>query len=354
MSSSSAPASSAPASRGTSPAPAAVTCSCSSARRTRDSGPRARAWVACARSSPRTSTSGCRSTPSRSTARFEAETGHPAGYRAHGYLLLATSARTVRLPARQPRAPARAGAVYRRSLLTADDVQRMIPQLRIDDVAGATFCPTDGFVDPYSVMNGFTAGSARPRRAAAQAHGGRVNRDGRWTRRRASGRSGGSVDTRHVVLAAGAWAAPLARTAGVRPSGRAAPPHAACRPSRFPGLPRTAADGDRPRHGLPLPARRPGLPAGLGGSGRTALRRTGVRQRVRREAARTGGTASPRLRRSRGEPRERMGRALRDVARQARHPRARARHARAFGWPTASAATASCTPRPPGGSSPTW
>ncbi len=32
----------------------------------------------------------------------------------------------------------------------------MVPQLRSDDILGGAFCSTDGFVDPYSVMTGFT------------------------------------------------------------------------------------------------------------------------------------------------------------------------------------------------------
>ena len=42
-------------------------------------------------------------------------------------------------------------------LLGAGDVVRILPQLRADDVVGGSFCATDGFVDPYSVMNGFAA-----------------------------------------------------------------------------------------------------------------------------------------------------------------------------------------------------
>src|SRR5438105_6966758 len=36
-----------------------------------------------------------------------------------------------------------------------EDIVKMVPQLRVDDILGGTFCPTDGFVDPHSVMMGF-------------------------------------------------------------------------------------------------------------------------------------------------------------------------------------------------------
>src|SRR5665647_1743250 len=57
-------------------------------------------------------------------AAFEAVMGHPSGYRPQGYLFVAT---------------------------TPDHLE----YLRQNDILGGSFCPTDGFVDPYSVMTGF-------------------------------------------------------------------------------------------------------------------------------------------------------------------------------------------------------
>ncbi len=39
--------------------------------------------------------------------------------------------------------------------VSREDIAKFVPQLRVDDVLGGTFCPTDGFVDPHSVMMGF-------------------------------------------------------------------------------------------------------------------------------------------------------------------------------------------------------
>jgi sarcosine oxidase subunit beta len=39
--------------------------------------------------------------------------------------------------------------------VSPEDIAKMVPQLRVDDILGGTFCPTDGFVDPHSVMMGF-------------------------------------------------------------------------------------------------------------------------------------------------------------------------------------------------------
>ncbi len=41
-------------------------------------------------------------------------------------------------------------------MMSREEIVAMVPQLRADDILGGSFCPTDGFVDPYSVMVGFT------------------------------------------------------------------------------------------------------------------------------------------------------------------------------------------------------
>ena len=91
----------------------------------------------------------------------------------------------------------------------------MVPQLRADDVVGGSFCSTDGFVDPYSVMNGFAA--------RAVERGARIEKGVEVTAilRDDSGVIGvettlGRVQTRTVVNAAGPWAAQVARMAGVQ------------------------------------------------------------------------------------------------------------------------------------------
>ena len=45
-------------------------------------------------------------------------------------------------------------------LVAGDEIRGMFPQLRADDIVGGSFCSTDGFVDPYSAMNGFMAWAA--------------------------------------------------------------------------------------------------------------------------------------------------------------------------------------------------
>src|ERR1700733_9943039 len=87
-------------------------------------------------------------------ARFEEATGHPSGYRSHGYLFMATNDGHMQY-LRQNQARQKWQGLKDVELLTPDDIRQVLPQLRSDDIIGGSFCPTDGFVDPESVMNGF-------------------------------------------------------------------------------------------------------------------------------------------------------------------------------------------------------
>src|SRR5260370_11630672 len=87
-------------------------------------------------------------------AKFDDVVGHPADYRAHGYLFCATSENHLGyLKANRERQTAL--GVTNVEWVSPEDIVTMVPQLRVDDVLGGTFCPTDGFVDPHSVMMGF-------------------------------------------------------------------------------------------------------------------------------------------------------------------------------------------------------
>src|SRR5713226_8570568 len=89
-------------------------------------------------------------------ARFEEVVGHPADYRPQGYLFLATKESHLAYLRDNFARQQKLGLTTAR-LLPADEIRIMLPQLRSDDILGGSFCSTDGFVDPYSVMNGFMA-----------------------------------------------------------------------------------------------------------------------------------------------------------------------------------------------------
>ncbi len=146
-------------------------------------------------------------------ARFEQATGCPGGYRPQGYLFVATSEKQMDY-LRANFQLQRACGVKTVELLSAADVLHRMPHLRSDDILGGSFSSTDGFVDPYSVMSGFIErATEKGVRLWKGAEVMGILKD-------ALGIAGvettrGSVRTRKVVNAAGAWAAQVAALAGV-------------------------------------------------------------------------------------------------------------------------------------------
>jgi sarcosine oxidase subunit beta len=146
-------------------------------------------------------------------ARFEEVVGHPADYRPQGYLFLATKDSHVAYLRDNFARQKKLGLTTAR-LLPAEEICTMLPQLRSDDILGGSFCSTDGFVDPYSVMNGFMA-SAAARGATlwkkTEVTG--ITRDQQGAFNVETAR--GPVSTRTVVNAAGAWSAQIAKFVGI-------------------------------------------------------------------------------------------------------------------------------------------
>ncbi|HXI40736.1 MAG TPA: FAD-dependent oxidoreductase [Bryobacteraceae bacterium] len=144
---------------------------------------------------------------------FDEAMGHPSGYRAQGYLFLATRERHLQYLRTNYELQVSMG-LKTVALLQPEDVIRMVPQLRADDILGGSFCSTDGFVDPHSVMTGFML--------RAIDHGARLIRNAEVMaiERDANGVCGvltvnERIAARTVVNAAGAWAGIVAKLAGV-------------------------------------------------------------------------------------------------------------------------------------------
>ena len=167
-------------------------------------------------------------------ARFEEVTGHPSGYKPHGYLFMATNDGHMNY-LRKNSARQKALGLKNVELLAPDDIRKILPQLRSDDIVGGSLCSTDGFVDPDSVMTGFMARAID--RGAELWRGTEVTgiSTGHAT---VSGvlTAQGEVSAPVVVNAAGPWAAGVARMAGadlpVQPLRRMLIPT-----EPFPGLP---------------------------------------------------------------------------------------------------------------------
>jgi len=147
-------------------------------------------------------------------ANFEERTGgYESGYRPQGYLFLATSARHLEYLRKNQETQISLGLTSV-TMLSTEEIAKMYPQLRTDDVVGGAFCPTDGFVDPYSAMNGFMK--------SAREHGAELWCDAavtgvKLTFGRITGveTTHGDVGTPVVINCAGAWAASVAKMAGI-------------------------------------------------------------------------------------------------------------------------------------------
>ena len=87
---------------------------------------------------------------------YDERVGYPSGYKPQGYLFLATNQKHLDY-LRTTFDLQRATGLQTVRQLGADEISAMMPQLKTDDVLGGNFCSTDGFVDPYSLMNGFTS-----------------------------------------------------------------------------------------------------------------------------------------------------------------------------------------------------
>ncbi|MBZ5584358.1 MAG: FAD-binding oxidoreductase [Acidobacteriia bacterium] len=144
---------------------------------------------------------------------FEELMGHPSGYRPQGYLFVAaTEGRLAWL--RTNHARQKELGLRSVEILKPDDVHRIAPEIRWDDLAGGSFCPTDGFVDPYSVMTGFMlkameGGAELLRQTEATG----IRRDSRGVCGVETTR--GFVAGRSVVIAAGAWSGIVGKLAGI-------------------------------------------------------------------------------------------------------------------------------------------
>ncbi len=140
--------------------------------------------------------------------RFFREHAEQTGYRAQGYLFAATTEAHLAYLQANLTLQHDLGLREARELSTAE-IRAAVPEMRMDDVVGGSFCSTDGFVDPHSTLQFFLEGMRVNKNAEAtviHTKGGKVT--GVET-------ADGMLETPVVVNAAGAWAAQVAALAGV-------------------------------------------------------------------------------------------------------------------------------------------
>jgi sarcosine oxidase subunit beta len=143
--------------------------------------------------------------------RFPDEVGGEIGYHRCGYLFLLRADSVL---------PFTASVELQRSLgvdtalLTPAEAAAIVPGLRVDDLAAATFNPEDGTADPGAVVSAYAA--AARRMGARVVQGTEVQRVVVEAGRVAGVEtSAGTISCERVVCAAGVWSRELAATVGV-------------------------------------------------------------------------------------------------------------------------------------------
>ena len=146
---------------------------------------------------------------------FEAETGVDPGYVECGYLWLAGSAEELAELERAQRIQ-HAEGLTEAVLLGLDDIAAVNPAVHPSGVVGAAYCPSDGFIRPLAILEGYLRAASRlgvETRWDVEAVGLRRRPDGSTA---AVETTRGPIAVEAVVDAAGAWAATVAAWAGVR------------------------------------------------------------------------------------------------------------------------------------------
>jgi sarcosine oxidase subunit beta len=91
--------------------------------------------------------------------RFKDEIGQSIDYRKIGYLFLLTTQDEVRIFKQIVTMQNSLGAQTR--WLSGDEIRKLLPMMRLDDVLAGSFNPLDGLVDPNSVVMGYIGAAQR-------------------------------------------------------------------------------------------------------------------------------------------------------------------------------------------------
>jgi sarcosine oxidase, subunit beta len=143
---------------------------------------------------------------------FEEETGYPADFHQNGYLILATNINELQQFKRNVEMQQSLGLGV--NLLSPREIKQIIPQLNIDDVLCGTLCLSDGYADPYSVVQGFAR--------TARSMGVRILQETEViTVLIEEGKvvgvetNNGSFNAHNIINAAGPWAKSIGKMVGV-------------------------------------------------------------------------------------------------------------------------------------------
>ncbi|HKQ96361.1 MAG TPA: FAD-dependent oxidoreductase [Candidatus Polarisedimenticolia bacterium] len=144
---------------------------------------------------------------------FRDEVGADCGYQPSGYLWLAGSAEALHALAGARRLQ-HAEGLTEAVEVGLDDIARLNPEVRRDRIVGGAFCPTDGFIRPRAILEGYLDAALQGGAQVAWGEsvvGFETGPGGRITAVRTARRT---IPADVVVDAAGAWAGEVARLAG--------------------------------------------------------------------------------------------------------------------------------------------
>ncbi|MBI4319327.1 MAG: FAD-binding oxidoreductase [Chloroflexi bacterium] len=152
---------------------------------------------------------------------FEEETGCDCEFKQVGYLMVMTNEKELET--------FRESAAMQRSLgvdvqmISPQEARDVVPALNIDDVIGATFCPTDGRLNDYALTQGFaTAGRRLGVKIYQHVEVTGIEMTGS-TKKLSTNE--GSFESPHLVAAAGAFSPRLGRLIGLRIPAKAVKQH---------------------------------------------------------------------------------------------------------------------------------
>ena len=145
--------------------------------------------------------------------RFHDETGGDCGYQPVGYLFLAADHDQM-ATLREAIAIQRAAGLTESSIVSLEDIARLNPSIVLDGVVGGSFGATDGYIRPLGIMQGYLDAALRAG-VEIQYDAAPVSFEREGNRITAVNTRAGRIAAGHVVNATGAWAAEVARLAGV-------------------------------------------------------------------------------------------------------------------------------------------
>jgi FAD-dependent oxidoreductase domain-containing protein 1 len=140
--------------------------------------------------------------------------GEPAiiDLKQHGYLFLANE---DTLPMFRARADLVKNLDVNVQLLAPEEIKQVIPEINIDDLSGALFSPEDGYMDPYSVLQGYVKKSKSLGAEYVYEKVEQIITDGISRAKGVRTESGQEYYAPVVVNAGGAWSGQISSTIGL-------------------------------------------------------------------------------------------------------------------------------------------